>query len=136
MYSGDAISIGIIEFNKVNSVIRIGRAIYYGLVQIWDGKSGKPINFTTHFTFITYTKGLIIYIRPWLTFFLAPFIVQTARIALQQNRVSTYGETARFVQTRSCFSIWCGCEVYTIRIATILIVITFFLSFVTILPQK
>ncbi|PWA42121.1 concanavalin A-like lectin/glucanase domain-containing protein [Artemisia annua] len=73
-YSGDAApSNGVIELNKVDYAMRTGHAIYADPVQIWDRKSGKISDFTTHFTFVIDTQG-----RPFgsygdaFSFFLAP----------------------------------------------------------------
>ncbi|KAL7594842.1 hypothetical protein Lser_V15G30028 [Lactuca serriola] len=74
VYSGDAkpSAGGAIEFNRVNeSVYRVSHATYADAVHIWDSKSGKLSNFTTHFTFIIETQPGI---TPGhgLSFFLAP----------------------------------------------------------------
>ncbi|KAL8246954.1 hypothetical protein R6Q59_008170 [Mikania micrantha] len=76
LYSGDAVySVGTIEFNKVNYVTRVGQAIYHDPVPIWDRKSGKLTDFTTHFTFIIDTLERAVY-GHGLTFFLAPVSFQ------------------------------------------------------------
>nr|GEW49341.1 retrotransposon protein, putative, Ty1-copia subclass [Tanacetum cinerariifolium] len=56
---GDAIySDGTIEFNKVdNHKYCVGHAIYADAVQIWDSRSGKLSDFTSHFSFIIDTLG-------------------------------------------------------------------------------
>ncbi|KAI3519344.1 hypothetical protein L1887_08375 [Cichorium endivia] len=72
LYSGDAIpSVGTIEFNKVNYITRVGQAIYADTIPIWDKKSGKVTDFTTHFTFIIDTQNKSSY-GHGLAFFLAP----------------------------------------------------------------
>ncbi|XP_071708493.1 L-type lectin-domain containing receptor kinase IX.1 [Rutidosis leptorrhynchoides] len=72
LYLGDAVpSVGTIEFNKVNYITRVGQAIYADPVPIWDTKSGKLTDFTTHFTFIIDTQNQSSY-GHGLTFFLAP----------------------------------------------------------------
>ncbi|CAI9272422.1 unnamed protein product [Lactuca saligna] len=72
LYSGDAMpSVGTIEFNKVNYLTRVGQAIYADTIPIWDKKSGKVSDFTTHFTFIIDTQSQSTY-GHGLTFFLAP----------------------------------------------------------------
>ncbi|KAI3798935.1 hypothetical protein L1987_34220 [Smallanthus sonchifolius] len=76
LYLGDAVpSVGTIDFNKVNFVTRVGQAIYYDPIPIWDRKSGKLTDFTTHFTFIIDTQGRPVY-GHGLTFFLAPVTFQ------------------------------------------------------------
>ncbi|KAJ0660311.1 putative protein kinase RLK-Pelle-L-LEC family [Helianthus annuus] len=78
LYRGDAIpSVGSIEFNKVNYITRVGQAIYSDAVPIWDHKSRKLTDFTTHFTFIIDTLGRSkSYYGHGLTFFLAPVTFQ------------------------------------------------------------
>ncbi|KAL7595408.1 hypothetical protein Lser_V15G30024 [Lactuca serriola] len=49
---------GAIEFNEVNIFNRVGHANYADAVQIWDSKSNKLTDFTTHFTFIIKTQPL------------------------------------------------------------------------------
>ncbi|PWA46326.1 concanavalin A-like lectin protein kinase family protein [Artemisia annua] len=72
LYLGDAVpSVGTIEFNKVNYITRVSQAIYADTIPIWDRKSGKLTDFTTHFTFIIDTQGASLYGHR-LTFFLAP----------------------------------------------------------------
>ncbi|KAF5774467.1 putative legume lectin domain, concanavalin A-like lectin/glucanase domain superfamily [Helianthus annuus] len=52
IYSGDAEpTSGAIELTRVD-IVRVGHAKYADAVQIWDKKSGKLSDFTTHFTFI------------------------------------------------------------------------------------
>ncbi|KAI3692128.1 hypothetical protein L6452_31937 [Arctium lappa] len=69
IYSGDAMaSSGDIEFNGVDDGIGVGHARYADAVQIWDSKSGKLSDFTTHFTFIINTQGY----TDGFAFFLAP----------------------------------------------------------------
>ncbi|KAM0022337.1 putative protein kinase RLK-Pelle-L-LEC family [Helianthus debilis subsp. tardiflorus] len=76
LYRGDAVpSVGTIEFNLVNYVTRVGQAIYYDTVPIWDRKSRKLTDFTTHFTFIIDTLGSSLY-GHGLAFFLAPVTFQ------------------------------------------------------------
>ncbi|XP_076949899.1 L-type lectin-domain containing receptor kinase IX.1-like [Bidens hawaiensis] len=76
LYSGDAIpSVGTIEFNKVNYLTRVGQAIYHDTIPIWDRKSGKLTDFTTHFTFVIDTQGQSLYGHGF-TFFLAPVTFQ------------------------------------------------------------
>ncbi|KAJ0704024.1 putative protein kinase RLK-Pelle-L-LEC family [Helianthus annuus] len=76
MYRGDAVpSVGTIEFNKVNYLNSVGQAIYYDTVPIWDRKSRKLTDFTTHFTFIIDTQGQSRH-GNGLTFFLAPTTFQ------------------------------------------------------------
>ncbi|PWA96168.1 legume lectin, alpha chain, conserved site [Artemisia annua] len=58
LYSGDvATSFGDIQLNVINHQIRVGHAIYADPIQIWDSKSGKLSDFTTHFTFVIDTLG-------------------------------------------------------------------------------
>ncbi|XP_023760119.1 L-type lectin-domain containing receptor kinase IX.1 [Lactuca sativa] len=70
LYSGDAkASDGAIEFNEVSIPNRVGHAIYEDAVQIWDSKSDKLTDFTTHFTFIIKTPkdpghGLAFFLAP------------------------------------------------------------------------
>ncbi|KAJ0704022.1 putative non-specific serine/threonine protein kinase [Helianthus annuus] len=72
LYRGDAVpSVGTIEFNLVNYVTRVGQAIYYDTVPIWDRKSRKLTDFTTHYSFTIDTRGRSVY-GHGLTFFLAP----------------------------------------------------------------
>ncbi|KAJ0656706.1 putative non-specific serine/threonine protein kinase [Helianthus annuus] len=76
LYSGDVVaSVGTIEFNKVNYLTRVGQVVYYDTVPIWDCKSGKLTDFTTHFTFIIDTLGRSLY-GHGLTLFLAPTTFQ------------------------------------------------------------
>ncbi|KAI3690134.1 hypothetical protein L2E82_48109 [Cichorium intybus] len=57
VYSGDAKSSrGAIEFNEVNIPSLVGHAKYADAVQIWDRRSKKLTDFTTHFTFIIETQ--------------------------------------------------------------------------------
>ncbi|KAI3692133.1 hypothetical protein L6452_31942 [Arctium lappa] len=71
--SGDAVpSLGAIEFNPVDYGIRsVGHAKYTDPVRIWDAKSGKLSDFTTHFTFIIDTLAQSFY-GDGFAFFLAP----------------------------------------------------------------
>ncbi|KAK1410363.1 hypothetical protein QVD17_36899 [Tagetes erecta] len=76
LYLGDAVpNVGTIEFNKVNYITRVGQAIYYDSVPIWDRKTRKLTDFTTHFKFIIDTQGQPTY-GHGLTFFLAPLSFQ------------------------------------------------------------
>ncbi|KAK9949426.1 hypothetical protein M0R45_004948 [Rubus argutus] len=75
VYEGDAEpAVGVIELtNKVNYVCRVGRATHAERVPLWNSRTGKITDFTTHFSFIIdkqdkgapYTGGI--------AFFLAPF---------------------------------------------------------------
>ncbi|KAM0010111.1 putative protein kinase RLK-Pelle-L-LEC family [Helianthus debilis subsp. tardiflorus] len=70
-YSGDAVpSSGAIELNRVD-IVRVGHAKYADAVQIWDRKSGKLSDFTTHFTFVIDTLNRSTY-GDAFAFFLAP----------------------------------------------------------------
>ncbi|RVX23371.1 L-type lectin-domain containing receptor kinase IX.1 [Vitis vinifera] len=72
LYEGDAVpSVGAIEFNKVNYLCRVGRAIYAERVRLWDSNTGKLSDFSTHFSFIIDTRGATNY-GHGLAFFLAP----------------------------------------------------------------
>ncbi|CAI9290845.1 unnamed protein product [Lactuca saligna] len=62
---------GAIEFNEVNIFNRVGHANYADAVQIWDSKSNKLTDFTTHFTFIVKMQPLED-LGHGLAFFLAP----------------------------------------------------------------
>ncbi|KAM0022340.1 putative non-specific serine/threonine protein kinase [Helianthus debilis subsp. tardiflorus] len=76
LYSGDVVAfVGTIEFNKVNYLTRVGQVVYYDTVPIWDYKSDKLTDFTTHFTFIIDTLGRSLYSHR-LTLFLAPVTFQ------------------------------------------------------------
>ncbi|KAK1410364.1 hypothetical protein QVD17_36900 [Tagetes erecta] len=76
LYLGDAVpNVGTIEFNKVNYINRVGQAIYYASVPIWDRKTSKLTDFTTHFTFTIDTQGRSPYGNGF-TFFLAPLSFQ------------------------------------------------------------
>ncbi|KAI3692131.1 hypothetical protein L6452_31940 [Arctium lappa] len=73
VYSGDAIpSSGDIEFNRVDDAIGLGHARYADAVQIWDRKSGKLSDFTTHFTFIIIDTQCNTVYGDGFAFFLAP----------------------------------------------------------------
>nr|XP_043635156.1 L-type lectin-domain containing receptor kinase IX.1-like [Erigeron canadensis] len=72
-YTGDAVaSDGAVQLvNKVDYLNRVGQAIYANPVPIWDQKSGKLTDFTTHFTFVIDTRGQSRYGQGFC-FFLAP----------------------------------------------------------------
>ena len=72
LYDGDAVTnVGAIEFNKINYLSRVGRAIYAERVRLWDSNSGKLSDFTTRFSFSIDTQGVSKY-GHGLAFFLAP----------------------------------------------------------------
>ncbi|XP_071737390.1 L-type lectin-domain containing receptor kinase IX.1-like [Rutidosis leptorrhynchoides] len=73
VYSGDAAPSddGTIHFNDVNYFTRVGQAKYADPVHIWDKKSRKLTDFTTHFIFTVDTLNASIY-GDGITFFLAP----------------------------------------------------------------
>ncbi|PWA55638.1 Concanavalin A-like lectin/glucanase superfamily [Artemisia annua] len=60
---------GTIDFNRINYLNRVGHVQYSDAVPIWDSKSGKLSDFSTHFTFIidtlaksTYGHGLVFFL--------------------------------------------------------------------------
>ncbi|CAK9309064.1 unnamed protein product [Citrullus colocynthis] len=72
LYQGDALpSVGSVEFNNVNYLCRVGWIIYKEIVPIWDSKTGKTTDFTTHFTFLIDTQNVQNY-GHGIAFFLAP----------------------------------------------------------------
>ncbi|KAL8259892.1 hypothetical protein R6Q59_027845 [Mikania micrantha] len=72
LYSGDATpSNGAIDFNRVDEVLRVGHVTYTVAVQIWDKKTTKLTDFTTHFTFVIDTLNQASY-GDAFSFFLAP----------------------------------------------------------------
>ncbi|XP_038902785.1 L-type lectin-domain containing receptor kinase IX.1 [Benincasa hispida] len=72
LYQGDALpSVGAIEFNNIKYLCRVGWVIYKDIVPIWDSKTGKTTDFTTHFTFIIDTQNVPNY-GHGVAFFLAP----------------------------------------------------------------
>ncbi|PIA34382.1 hypothetical protein AQUCO_03800177v1 [Aquilegia coerulea] len=74
VYEGSARpSVGAVEFNSLTYYSQVGRATYANPVQIWDSKTGKLSDFTTHFTFTIDTQGSPLYkYGAGLAFFLAP----------------------------------------------------------------
>ncbi|XP_052195282.1 L-type lectin-domain containing receptor kinase IX.1-like [Diospyros lotus] len=72
-YQGDAVpSVGAVELiNHVIYLCRVGWAVYPDKIPLWDSKTGKLSDFTTHFSFIIDTRGLSTY-GHGLAFFLAP----------------------------------------------------------------
>ncbi|KAG2696083.1 hypothetical protein I3760_07G042000 [Carya illinoinensis] len=72
LYSGDAVpSIGTIELiNQYNYLCRVGRAIYFERVPLWDSDTGKLSDFSTHFSFTIDTQNRSIY-GHGIAFFLA-----------------------------------------------------------------
>ncbi|GJZ61079.1 L-type lectin-domain containing receptor kinase IX.1-like protein [Tanacetum coccineum] len=62
---------GTIDFNRINYLNRVGHVQYSDAGPIWDSKSGKLSDFSTHFTFIIYTLAQSSY-GHGLVFFLAP----------------------------------------------------------------
>ncbi|GJW96507.1 L-type lectin-domain containing receptor kinase IX.1-like protein [Tanacetum coccineum] len=71
-YSGDAKpSFGVVQLNTVGLSSMVGHAKYADPVQIWDIKSGKLSDFTSHFTFIVDTEGRSPF-GDCFSFFLAP----------------------------------------------------------------
>ncbi|PWA96170.1 legume lectin, alpha chain, conserved site [Artemisia annua] len=75
-YSGDAApSYGVIELNQVEYKMHVGHAKYADPVQIWDRKSSRLSDFTTHFTFKVDTEGQSLY-GDCFAFFLAPVSFQ------------------------------------------------------------
>ncbi|PWA51721.1 legume lectin, alpha chain, conserved site [Artemisia annua] len=72
-YSGDAApSYGVIELNQIDYKMRVGHAKYADPVQIWDRKSRRLADFTTHFTFVMDTLGRSSGYGDAFSFFLAP----------------------------------------------------------------
>ncbi|KAG6605138.1 L-type lectin-domain containing receptor kinase IX.1, partial [Cucurbita argyrosperma subsp. sororia] len=72
LYQGDAMpSVGAVEFNNVKYLCRVGWVIYEDVVPIWDSKTGKATDFSTHFSFIIDTTIVKNY-GNGLAFFLAP----------------------------------------------------------------
>ncbi|KAK1417750.1 hypothetical protein QVD17_26884 [Tagetes erecta] len=72
VYSGDTVpSAGAAELNRVDQYMRVGHVTYADAVQIWDKKSGKLSDFTTHFTFVIDTQNKSDY-GDAFSFFLAP----------------------------------------------------------------
>ncbi|KAM7276135.1 hypothetical protein ACFE04_018001 [Oxalis oulophora] len=72
LYEGDAQpSVGAIYFTSETYYCHIGRATYADRVKIWDSKTGKLSNFSTHFTFWIDTLGNNRY-AAGIAFFLAP----------------------------------------------------------------
>nr|XP_043633491.1 L-type lectin-domain containing receptor kinase IX.1-like [Erigeron canadensis] len=76
-YTGDAVvSVGAVELiNRYTYVNRVGQAIYANPIPIWDQKSGKLTDFTTHFTFVIDIQVQSVY-GHGLCFFLAPVSFQ------------------------------------------------------------
>ncbi|KAD6453698.1 hypothetical protein E3N88_08404 [Mikania micrantha] len=73
LHSGDATpSSGAIELTQVDDVMRVGHVTYADPVQIWDKKTTKLTDFTTHFTFVIDTLYQSRY-GDAFSFFLAPF---------------------------------------------------------------
>ncbi|KAG6404085.1 hypothetical protein SASPL_136324 [Salvia splendens] len=71
LLEGDAmVSVGKIEFNKVNYIFRVGRVIYNGKVPLWSSSSSSA-DFTTHFSFTIDTQRNRNH-GNGLAFFLAP----------------------------------------------------------------
>ncbi|MED6214069.1 hypothetical protein PIB30_099424, partial [Stylosanthes scabra] len=73
LYRGQAIPrVGTIELNNnIDYLFQVGSAIYSKDVPIWEPRSGKQADFTTHFTFVIDTQGRSQY-AAGLAFFLAP----------------------------------------------------------------
>ncbi|GJW96508.1 zinc finger, CCHC-type containing protein [Tanacetum coccineum] len=64
-------SFGVIQLNRVDWQMRVDHATYADPVHIWDRKSGKLSDFSTHFTFTVDTEGRSSYLDGF-SFFLAP----------------------------------------------------------------
>ncbi|KAD6453699.1 hypothetical protein E3N88_08405 [Mikania micrantha] len=72
LYSGDATpTSGAIELTRVDDVMRVGHVTYTDAVHIWDKKTTKLTDFTTHFTFVIDTLNQDTY-GDAFSFFLAP----------------------------------------------------------------
>ena len=67
-YTGDAVpSFGVIQLNQVEYQMRVGHAIYADPVQIWDNKSLKLSDLSTHFiTLIVDTCFFFLSCKVWL----------------------------------------------------------------------
>ncbi|XP_038695651.1 L-type lectin-domain containing receptor kinase IX.1-like [Tripterygium wilfordii] len=73
-YEGEAKPfVGTIDFTSTNYLCQVGRAFYTKKVPIWDSKSRRLADFTTHFTFSIDTKGRTSYAAGF-AFFLAPVV--------------------------------------------------------------
>lgn len=75
VYEGDAEpAVGVIELtNKVNYVCRVGRATHAERVPLWNSRTGKITDFTTHFSFIIDKQDKGAPYSGGIAFFLAPF---------------------------------------------------------------
>lgn len=72
LYQGDAVpSVGVIEFNKMNYINRVGWALYADKVPLWDSDTGKLADFSTHFSIVIDTQKVANY-GHGIAFFLAP----------------------------------------------------------------
>ncbi|KAK6923868.1 Legume lectin domain [Dillenia turbinata] len=72
LYQGDAEpSVGAIEMNNVKYLCRVGRVTFAERVRLWDSRTGKLSDFSTHFSFIIDTQGAPTY-GHGIVFFLAP----------------------------------------------------------------
>ncbi|KAM7275334.1 hypothetical protein ACFE04_017200 [Oxalis oulophora] len=74
IYKGDAQADpenGFVEMNIVEYKSRVGHVVYADKVRIWDSKTGKLTNISTHFTFLVDTQGKSLY-AAGLTFYLVP----------------------------------------------------------------
>ncbi|KAM5577104.1 L-type lectin-domain containing receptor kinase IX.1-like [Rosa sericea] len=74
VYEGDALpTVGVIELiNKYRYVCRVGRATYAERIPIWNSRTGKVTDFTTHFSFVIQRQETTSY-GSGIAFFLAPF---------------------------------------------------------------
>lgn len=71
LYQGDAKpSVGVIEFNLIDYINRVGWATYAEKVPIWDSRTGRLTDFSTRFSFGISIQGSIY--GHGLVFFLAP----------------------------------------------------------------
>ncbi|OMO68614.1 hypothetical protein COLO4_29552 [Corchorus olitorius] len=72
IYEGDAKpSLGSIELNTIDYSCRVGRALYYEPIRLWDSSTMKVADFSTHFSFTINTRNITPYGNGF-AFFLAP----------------------------------------------------------------
>ncbi|XP_062025102.1 L-type lectin-domain containing receptor kinase IX.1-like [Rosa rugosa] len=74
VYEGDALpAVGVIELiNKYRYICRVGRATYAERIPLWNSRTGKVTDFTTHFSFVIQRQESDAY-GEGIAFFLAPF---------------------------------------------------------------
>ncbi|KAI9165974.1 hypothetical protein LWI28_023918 [Acer negundo] len=73
LYEGDARAyVGVVEFNSISYLCHVSHATYAKRVHLWDSKTNKLTDFTTHFSFSIDTGGRSLY-AAGLAFYLAPF---------------------------------------------------------------